>query len=140
GEGNFHDPDISCPCAGALVHVTARNPSCAGRHSDLISAPVIANRRAGGKAAVENIIAWFLRIVAARIAHAVVNGSVPVKVVIRIYSVPTTVMGLERVMSPANTSVRARNDHSFSSKPESPDIGRVRVNNARLDRRWSAGS
>ena len=89
---------------------------------------------------MEKIIARFLRIVAARIAHAVVNGIVPVKIVIRIYSVPTTVMGLECVMSPANTSVRARHDHSFSSKPESPHIGRVRVNDARLNRRWSAGS
>src|SRR5207248_10987148 len=114
--------DVSCRRAGAHVHVTAGDPSCAGRHSDLVSAAVIANRGAGGMRAVEEIIARLLRIVAARIAHAVVNGIMPVKIVIRIYSVPTTVLRLERVMTPSNPSVRARHDHSFSSKSQRPHI------------------
>ena len=84
----------------ALVHVTAGDPFCAGRHSNLVGAAVIANCCADGMAAVEKIIARLLRIVPAGIAHAVVNGIMPVKVMVRVCSVPTPVMRLERVMRP----------------------------------------
>ena len=47
-EEKFHALDVPCRRAGALVHVTARDPFCAGRHSNLVSAAVIANRCAGG--------------------------------------------------------------------------------------------
>jgi hypothetical protein len=139
-EEKLHALDISCRCASTLIHITAGYPSCAGRHSDLVAAAVITNRRAGGMAAMEEIIARFLRIVAAGIADAVVNGIVPVKIVIRGDSVPTTVMRLERVMRPANTGVCARHDHSLSSKAQRPHIRRMRVNDARLDRRRIARS
>lgn len=94
-------------------------------------------------AAVEKIIARLLRIVPAGIANAVVNGIMPVKVMVRVCSVPTPVMRLKRVMRPANTSVCAGNYDSLSSKPECPDIRRVRVLDSRFDcrrRARSAGS
>ena len=65
------------------------------------------------------------------------NGVVPVLIVIRVCSVPTAVVRLERVMRPANAGVSARNDDGLSAESERPDIGRVRVINARLDRRRS---
>ena len=39
-------------CAVALVHVTATDPLCAGRHPDLVDPAVIADRGAGGVRAV----------------------------------------------------------------------------------------
>ena len=48
-------------------------------------------------------------------------------------------MRLERVVGPANTSVRTRYHHSFSFEPERPHIRRVRVGDSRFNRRRSAG-
>src|SRR6266481_3628927 len=68
------------------------------------------------------------------------DGIVPVKIVIGVCSVPASVMGLERVMRPANAGVRAGNNDRLPSKSERPDIRRVRVLDSRLDGRRSAGS
>ena len=81
-------------CAISLVHVTAANPLGAGGHTDLVTCAVIAYRCAGGVRAVEEIIARLLRIVAARIADAVVDGIVPVEVVIGVDSVPAAIVRL----------------------------------------------
>ena len=62
---------------------------------------------------------------------------------VRVCSVPTPVMRLERVMRPANTGVCAANHDSLPSEPERPDIRGVRILDSRLDRRRrsrSAGS
>ena len=67
------------------------------------------------------------------------NGVVPVIIVIRRYSVPAAVMRLERVMRPANAGVRAGNNNVLAREPERPDIRRMRVIDARLDRRRVAG-
>ena len=53
----FHALDVPGWCAGALVHVTATDPSCAGRHADLIGTAVIANRGCDGMRSVEEIVA-----------------------------------------------------------------------------------
>ena len=86
----------------------------------------------------KEIIARLLRIVPAGIAHAVVNGIMPVKVMVRVCSVPTSIMRLERVMRPSNTGICAGNHDSLPFKPERPDIRRMRVNDSRLDRRRRA--
>ena len=89
--------------------------------------------------AVEEIIARLLRIVPAWIADAVMDGVVPVKVMVGVRAVPAAIVRLERVVCPTNTSVRARHDDSFSSEPERPDVRRVRVSDAGLDCRRIAG-
>ena len=89
---------------------------------------------------MKEVVARLLRIVPARVAHAVVNGIMPVKVMIRVCSVPTSVMRLECVMRPANTGICAGDHDSLPFEPERPDIRRMRVDNSRFDRRWRAGS
>jgi len=48
-------------------------------------------------------------------------------------------MRLERVMCPANPGIGARNNNSLTAKSECPHVGRMRVSDPRLDRRWRAG-
>ena len=88
---------------------------------------------------MEEVVTRLLRVVPARIAHTVMNGIVPVKVVVRVCSVPATVVRLERVMGPANTGICAGNNDSLASESQRPYVGRVRVLDARLDRRRGTG-
>jgi hypothetical protein len=90
-------------------------------------------------AAMKEIVTRLWRVRAANAATGM-NAVMPVKIVIRVDSVPTAVMRLERIVRPANTCVRAGNDDSLSPEPKGPDIRRVRVSNARLDRRWRRGA
>ena len=53
----FHALDVSGRCAVPLIHVTAADPFCAGRHSNLVGAAVVANCRANGVTSVEKILA-----------------------------------------------------------------------------------
>lgn len=135
----FHALDVPGRCAVPLIHVTTAYPFCAGRHSNLVGAAIVTNRRADGVTSVEKIIARLGRIVPARVADAVVNGVVPVLIVIGVCPVPTTVMRLERVMRPANASIRAGDHNGLAAKSECPHIRRMCVSNPRLDRRGSAG-
>jgi hypothetical protein len=82
---------------------------------------------------VEKVIARERRIVATWVADAVVDGIVPVVIVITVLSVPPTIMRLEGVMRPANAGVSARDDNSLAGESERPDLGSVRVIDARLD-------
>ena len=134
----LHALDVSGWCAVALIHVTATDPFCAGCHSNLVGAAIVTNRRANGVTSVEKIIARLRRIIPARVANAVVNGVVPVLIVVRVDPVPAAVMRLERVMRPANPGIGARNNNSLAAKSECPDIRRVRVSHARLNRCRSA--
>ena len=99
---------VPSPC----VHVAATNPLRAGRHPDLVAHAVVTDHCAGGVAAVAVVIARERRIIAARVAYAVMDSVVPVVIVIGILSVPAAVVRLERVMRPANTGVRA-GDHNI---------------------------
>jgi hypothetical protein len=74
----FHTFDVPGRCTVTLIHVTATDPFCAGRHSDLVGTAIIPNRRANGMSSMEKIIARLRRIIPARIAYAVVNRVVPV--------------------------------------------------------------
>src|SRR5207249_4385935 len=131
----FHALDVSGWCACALVHVTATDPLCARRHPDLVGTAIVADRCAYGVAAVEVIIARLWRIVAAGVADAVVDGVVPVVIVIGGYSIPAAVVRLERVMSPPNTGIGAGNDDILPIESERPEVRRVRVNDSRRDGR-----
>ena len=81
------------------------------------------------------VIARERRIVATRIADAVVDGVVPVVIVIRNHAVPTTVMRLKCVMRPANARIPASYNNVLSSETQRPYLGRMRVLDTRLDRR-----
>src|SRR6266540_289424 len=130
----FHALDVPGWCAVPLVHVTAGDPFCAGRHSDLISAAIVADGCAGCVRPVEVVITWLRRIVPAWIAYAIMNGIVPVVIVICVLSVPATVVRLERVMRPTNTGIGAGHNDILSGKSQRPNIRRMRVSNSRLDR------
>jgi hypothetical protein len=133
----FHAFDVSGRCAVAHVHVTATDPLRAGRHPDLVAHPIVAYRGAGGMTAMEEVIAREWRIIAARITDAVVDGIVPVVIVIGVCSVPAAIMRLQCVMRPALASIRAGNHNVLPGEPERPDLGCVRVSDPRLDRRRS---
>ena len=138
-EEKFHALHICGRCAVALVHVTASNPLCAGRHPDLVGAAIVTDRCARSMAAMKEIVTRLWRIRAANAATGM-NAVMPAKIVIRVDSVPAAVMRFERVVRPANTGIRAGNDNSLPSEPKRPDIRRVRVSNARLDRRRRRGA
>ena len=53
-EEKFHALDVPGRCADTLVHVPATNPLCAGRHSNLVAASVVADRGARGVGSVED--------------------------------------------------------------------------------------
>ena len=53
----FHALDVPGWCAVPLIHVTAAYPFCAGRHSNLVGAAIVTNRRANGMTSMEEIIA-----------------------------------------------------------------------------------
>ena len=130
----FHALDVSGRCAVPLVYVAATDPLRAGRHPNLVAHAVVADRSAYRMRAMPVVVAGERRIVPARVADAVVDGIVPVVIVIGSLSVPAAIMSLERVMSPALTSVRASHRNSLTSEPQRPHIRRVRVSDARLDR------
>src|SRR5947207_12384946 len=69
----------------------------------------------------------------AGIADAVMDGVVPVVIVISILAVPTAIMRLERIMRPANARVRARYNNILSGETQCPYLRRMRVIDARLD-------
>ena len=82
------------------------------------------------------IIARERRIVPARISNAVVDGIMPVVIVIGGDSVPAAVVRLERVMRPALAGISASNRDSLAPETQRPYIRRVRVSDARLDCLW----
>src|SRR4029453_5187090 len=136
----LHALDVPGWCARAIVfHVATTDPFCPGRHSDLIAAAIVADRCARCVRAMAKTVARLGGIDAANVnVISGVDGIGPVKIVISFGPIPSAVMRLQGVMRPTNTSVCAGDDDSFSSEPERPDIGRVRVSDTRLDRRWSA--
>ena len=81
------------------------------------------------------IIAWEGRIESARVRSAVVDGVVPIVIVISRCSVPPAVVRLKRIMRPANPSVSAGYYNVLSSETQCPYLWRVHVINAGLDRR-----
>ena len=106
-----------------------------GRHADLIARAIIADRCPRGVRTMEEIIARERRIVTARIAAAIMNGIVPIVIVIGVLSVPAAIMRLKRVMRPANAGVGARNNDVLPGEAERPDLRRVGVVDSWFDSR-----
>ena len=86
---------------------------------------------------MEEIVARKRRIVPARVAGAVVDGIVPVVIVIGVSSVPAAVVWFQGVMRPALAGIGAGNHNVLPGKPKCPHLGRVGVIDSRLDRRRS---
>src|SRR4029077_2226382 len=134
GKEPFHAFEIPTWGAVALVHVTTTDPIRCWRHADLVTHAVIANCRPDRVRAMTVIIAWKSRIIAAWISNAVVNGVMPVVMVISRDSIPAAVLRLQRVVCPTLTSICAANCNSLASKPQRPHIRRVRVGDVRFNR------
>ena len=133
----FHALDASGRCSQVhwSIYHAAGDPLCAGRHPNLVTSAVVADHGACGVAAVGMIVAREWRIVAARIAYAVMNGVMPVVIVIGGLSVPAAVVRFKRVMRPANTGIGAPNNNSLAGETEVPNLRRVRVINSWFNRR-----
>ena len=80
------------------------------------------------------VVARERRIVSANITDTVMNGIVPVVIVISILSVPSTVMRLQSVMGPAHASVCAGDDNLLSCEPLRPYLRRMCVIDAWFNR------
>ena len=132
-EEPFHSLDVSGRCSVSLVHVTATDPLRSGRHADLVTRAVIAGCGADRMRAMANVVARKRRIIATWISNAVMNGVMPVVVVIGRHSIPPSVVRLQRIVCPTLASIRAANRNSLTSEPQRPDIRRVRVGDVRLD-------
>ena len=85
------------------------------------------------------VVARLGRIIPARIAHAVVDGVMPVIIMIGVLSVPTAVVWLECVMGPTLARVSAGYRDSLSPEPQCPHVRRMRVSDPRLNRRRCLG-
>jgi hypothetical protein len=106
-----------------LVHVTATDPPRAGCHPNLIAHAIVAYRSPNSVSAVPVVVAGERRIVAARVADAVVYGVVPVVIVISVLSVPATVVRLQRVMGPALAGIGASYRNPLALKPSAHTSG-----------------
>ena len=134
----FHALEVSGRCAVALIQVTTTDPFREGRHANLVTHAVIADCSPDRMRAMTVIVARKRRIIAARISNAVVNGVMPVVVVIGRDSIPAAVLRLQRVVCPTLTSICAANCNSLASEPQRPDIRRVRVGDVRFNRLGSS--
>jgi len=83
---------------------------------------------------MEEIVARKRRIVTARIAAAVVDGIVPIVIVIGRGSVPAAIVRFERVMRPANTGIGTRNNDVLPGESQGPYLRCVRIVDPGLDR------
>ena len=83
---------------------------------------------------MEEIVARERRIVPARVADAVMDGVVPVVIVVGVHSVPAAIVRLKRVMRPANTGIGAGNNDVLPGESQRPYLRRVRVIDPWLDR------
>ena len=130
----MHALDIPGRRAIVCIHVPATDPLCAGRHADLVTLSVITDHRSGGVRAVSLVVARERRIVSANVTDTVMNGIVPVVIVIGILSVPPTVMRLQSVMGPAHASVCAGDDNLLPCEPLRPYLWRMCVIDAWFNR------
>ena len=96
----LHALDVSGRCADTHVHVAATDPLCAGRHSNLVRATVVADRCASGVAPWKKSSQGCGEL-GPQGRHAGMNGVMPVVIVIGRYPIPAAVVRFKRVMRPA---------------------------------------
>ena len=99
----------------ALIQVAAADPLRSRRHSDLISASVVADHGPHGVCAVSVVVAG-RRGVRPADAAARVDRVVPAVVVVRRGSQPAAVVGLESRMVPFISGVASGDDHALARK------------------------
>src|SRR5205814_10578882 len=133
-EKKLHALDVSRRCDDARIHVAATDTLRAGRHADSIAGAVIADRDPDRVRAVTGIVARKRRIVAAKITGAVMDGIMPVVIMVGGHPVPAAVMRLDGVMGPAKTGVRSRDHNSLAGVAKRPHFRRMRVIDPGLNR------
>ena len=90
----FQALEVPSRCTVTLIHVTTSDPLRFWRHANLVTHAVIAHCRPDRMRAMAKVVARKRRIIAAGISNAVVNGVMPVVVVIGCDSIPATLMRL----------------------------------------------
>src|SRR5207245_2347898 len=108
------------PRAIANSNVTAKNPLCSGRHANLVTHTVITYRCPSGVRPVKVVVARKRRIVTTRVAYAIVDGVVPIEIVISVHSVPAAIVRLKRVMRPSDTSISTGYNNVLPDVTERP--------------------
>ena len=63
----------------------------------------------------------------------VLNGIVPVVVVVHVLAVPAAVMALQRRMVPLHAGIGAGHDQAFTAISQVPDVGSLDARNVPLD-------
>src|SRR6185312_4964580 len=96
----------------AGIHIAAADPLCARRNADLVAYSVIAYHLASREGAMAMRIDGRLR---------VLDGVVPVVVVVRNLAVPSTVMILQRGMVPLDAGIVPCNHPAFAAESQVPD-------------------
>src|SRR5207253_7399165 len=76
-----------------------------------------------------------LRVVTAGIANAVMDGIVPVVIMVGDYPIPAAVVRFKRVMRPTLTSIGARHHNILPVESERPDLRRVCIIDRSEERR-----
>lgn len=117
-----------------LPQRAAGDPFGAGSHADLVAHAIIANRGARRVTAMAIVIARERRVVTARVANIIMDGIMPVIIVIGVLSAPPAVMRLQGFMRPANTRIFAANYNILPGVTERPDLRRMRMIDARFNR------
>ena len=85
-------------------------------------------------ATVEEIVARERRIVSAGIATAVMDGVMPIVIVIGVHAIPASIVRLKRVMRPAITSICAGNHDILAGESQRPYLWGVGVIDSWFDR------
>jgi hypothetical protein len=83
---------------------------------------------------MKEIVARKRRIVPARVAAAVVDGVVPIIIVIGDGAVPAAIVRFQGVMRPANARISAGDNNVLSGESQGPYLRCVRIVNPGLDR------
>ena len=129
------------PCTRRIAQVCRRPRPCCGNRYTVRPAPCRfdclrrrCHRDPDRVRAVTGIVARKGRIVAARITGAVMDGIVPVVIVVGGYAVPAAVMRLDCVMGPAKTGIRSGDHNSLAGVAERPHLRRMRVIDPGLNR------
>lgn len=118
---------VTFRCAGPAVHVAAADPLGAGSDPDLISATVVTRGGTGRVGAVSFIITWRGGVIAAGVAHGIVDRIVPVVVVIGAAAVPAAVVRFERRVVPLRAGVLVRDHDPLSGVTHRPHCRSIDV-------------
>ena len=112
-------------CSRTTIHVPAANPACAGSHTNLVAAAIISHHGAHGVCAVTIVITGGGGIGPTGITGvAIMNGIVPVVVMISRGAIPTAILVNLSGMIPLIAGVLSTNDHPLTGIAKIPNLRR----------------